>query len=127
MSKGGSVILRIYFSLVAFVTLMMLIFSVSDLINISLKTFVFPAADAPEYTMYCDLQYQTQEQCDLQKANEAQANNVRKQQSAVRDISMLIVSAPLFWLHFRIVYRDWMEELARKRKESEDEPDEKKK
>ena len=34
---------------------------------------------------------------------------IQKQQSAVRDISLLLIAAPLFWLHFRIVYRDWQE------------------
>jgi hypothetical protein len=119
MTKGGSVILRIYFALVAFVTLMMLIFSVSDLINITLKTFVFPAADAPEYLSYCDLSYQTQEQCDTQKTNEQRQAQISKQQSAVRDISLLLVSAPLFWIHWRIVYRDWMAE--RKDKDEKEE------
>jgi hypothetical protein len=114
MSKGGSVILRIYFALVAFVTLMMLIFSVADLINITLKTFVFPAADAPAYVSYCDLSYQTQEQCDQGRANEERQAMVTKQQNAVRDISLLLVSAPLFWLHWRIVYRDWMGERKEK-------------
>ncbi len=109
MTKGGSVILRVYFSLVSFVTLMMLIFSVSDLINISLKTFIFTAADAPEWSTYCD-PIQSEEVCARQQKNENHAAIVRKQQSAVRDIAMLIVSAPLFWIHFRIVYRDWIGE-----------------
>ena len=115
MTKGGSIILRIYFTLVAFVTLMILIFSVSDLVNIVLKTYVFPAADRAEYTTYCDLQYQTQEQCDTQKGNDQEAAMVRKQQSAVRDIALLVVAAPLFWLHWRIVYRDWAGEKDEKK------------
>ena len=110
MTKGGSVILRIYFSLVSFVTLMILVFSVADLINLSLKTFVFPQADAPSYTVYCDPAYQTTQQCETQRANEAKQALVQKQQSATRDLSLLIIAAPLFWMHFRIVYRDWMEE-----------------
>lgn len=118
MTKGGSIILRIYFTLVAFVTLMILVFSVSDLVNVVLKTYVFPAADRPEYATYCDLEYQTQEQCDAQKANDEQAALVRKQQSAVRDISLLVVSAPLFWLHWRVVYRDWMGEKDEKEKKA---------
>jgi len=108
MTKGGSIILRIYFSLVAFVTLMILIFSVSDLINIVLKTYVFTAADRPAYMSYCDLNSQTQEQCDTQKKNDEDMSMVTKQQEAVRDISLLFVAAPLFWLHWRVVYRDLM-------------------
>jgi hypothetical protein len=113
MTKGGSIILRIYFSLVAFVTLMMLIFSVSDLVNITLKTFVFPAADQPAYQVYCDPS-QPKAQCDTQRTQAAQQDLVTKEQNAVRDLSLLLIAAPLFWLHFRIVYRDWMDERSKK-------------
>jgi hypothetical protein len=114
MTKGGSIILRIYFALVSFVTLMMLIFSVSDLVNITLKSFVFKGADGPQFTTYCDLTYQTQAQCDQQRDNATSQAAAEKQQSAVRDISLLLVSAPLFWLHWRFVYRDWMAERGEK-------------
>lgn len=120
MPKGGSIILKIYFSLVSFVTLMMLIFSVSDLINNLLKTYVFTAADDVEWATYCDRimlkenEMETEEQaeirCKEQEAREEKASQVRKQQAMVRDISLLVVSAPLFALHFRIVYRDWKSE-----------------
>jgi hypothetical protein len=115
MSKGGTIILRIYFTLVAFVTLMILIFSVSDLVNTALRTYVFTAADQPAYGTICDLSYQTQEQCDAQKTNETRSALVQKQQSAVRDISLLVVAAPLFWLHWRVVYRDWVGEKEEKK------------
>ncbi len=114
MSKGGSVILRIYFALVSFVTLMILVFAVGDLLNLSLKTWVFPAADAPGWTSVCDLSYQEQTDCDRLAENERRNAMVQKQQSAVRDISMLLVSTPVFWLHFRIVHRDWLAERERK-------------
>ncbi|TAK03946.1 hypothetical protein EPO34_02190 [Patescibacteria group bacterium] len=113
MTKGGSVILRIYFSLVSFVTLMILVFSVSDLVNLTLKTYLFPAADQPSYTVYCDPS-QTAEMCDRQQRDAKEQALVQKQQDAVRDLSLLIVSAPMFWMHFRIVYRDWMEEKNKK-------------
>lgn len=110
MSKGGSVILRIYFALVAFVTLMILVFSTGDLLNIALKTWVFPMADRPSYVSICDkASYPggTEVDCEKIAENERINNMVQKQQSAVRDISLLLIAAPLFWLHFRIVYRDW--------------------
>lgn len=126
MTKGGSIILRIYFALVTFVTLMMLVFSVSDLINIALKTWVFPAADGPEWVSYCEPfmkgnseMMETQEEADVrcarQEEQEKVAAMVRKQQSAVRDIAMLLVAAPLFFLHWRIVYRDWKDEREEKK------------
>lgn len=120
MSKGGSVILRIYFALVSFVTLMMLVFSVSDLINLGLKKYIFTEANKePWSTSYCERQYvkesvlETEEnmkdRCKRQETQEIYAAKIRNQQSLVRDISMLIVSLPLFILHFRIVLRDWKE------------------
>ncbi|GEM_PF-734692 len=126
MTKSGSIILRIYFALIAFVTLMMLIFSVSDLLNITLKTYVFTAADAPEYVSPCfspeplktEAPKTTGDEkahCEDQRKQEEHSALVRKQQNAVRDISMLLVSLPLFWLHWRIVYRDWMEEHEEKK------------
>lgn len=119
-SKGGSVILRIYFALVSFVTLMMLVFSVSDLINIGLKKYIFTEANKESWsTSYCEKQYvkenvletegEMKDRCKRQETQEIYAAKIRNQQSLVRDISMLIVSLPLFILHFRIVLRDWKE------------------
>lgn len=118
ITKGGSIILRIYFALVTFVTLMMLIFSVSDLINIGLRTYVFKGADAPEFATYCSdtvgpnakpVVDGARTDCKFQEERDRKSADVRKQQNAVRDIAMILVSAPLFWLHWRVVYRDWME------------------
>ncbi len=110
MSKGGSVILRIYFALVAFVTLMILVFSTGDLLNLALKTWVFPMADQPSYVSVCDKTAPGgTADCDKIAENERLNNTIQKQQSAVRDISLLLIAAPIFWLHFRIVYRDWQE------------------
>ena len=125
MTKGGSIILRIYFALVTFVTLMMLIFSVSDLLNIGLRTYVFKGADAPEYATYCADPAEPRAKpipdgdvsvnCKIQEERDRKAADTRKQQNAVRDIAMIIVSAPLFWLHWRIVYRDWAGEKDEKK------------
>lgn len=125
MTKGGSVILRIYFALVAFVTLMILIFSTGDLLNIGLKTWVFTAADAPTYVTPCattpvggsgtpptPAEVQT---CQQQQASDAEAALVQKEQDAVRDLSLLIISLPLFIIHFRIVYRDWTDERTERK------------
>jgi len=124
MSQQRSVILRLYFVLVAFVTLMLLIFSISDLINISLKTWIFTAADQPSYVS-CDYlpnlppdEVTTEEQtnkCTEYQKQEIAAEKVRKQKNAIRDISLIIVSLPLFLLHFRIVIQDWRDEHDHKK------------
>lgn len=135
MTKGGSIILRVYFALVSLITLVILIFSVSDAINIGLRTYIFTEADqADVYPAYECQQWrdlpraawpkedttlsnfaqlsdeEKQAFCDRRAQDELKRNRARKQRDAVRDIALLLVSAPLFWLHFRIVYRDWKEE-----------------
>ena len=49
MTKGGSLILRIYFGVVSAVTLFTLMWGSIDLLTIGLKTYVIKAADVPEY------------------------------------------------------------------------------
>lgn len=135
MTKGGSIILRVYFALVSLITLVILIFSVSDAINIGLRTYLFTQADQadiyPTYecqnwkdfptmeipkedTRLTSFSKMTTEEkeayCQRYMEQEIKRNTARKQRDAVRDIALLLVSAPLFWLHFRIVYRDWKEE-----------------
>lgn len=127
MPQQRSVILRLYFVLVAFVTLMLLIFSVSDLVNISLKTWVFPAADQPAYVTSCDrplrvpeggtLKAEQDDKCVEYQEREIAANKIRKQQNAVRDISLIVVALPLFLLHFRIVMQDWRDGHGGRKKE----------
>ncbi|MFH1404826.1 MAG: hypothetical protein ABIH21_01860 [Patescibacteria group bacterium] len=122
MTKGGSIILRIYFALVALITLVIMIISVSDLINIGLRSYIFPKADQAYSYDTCGIQprmptedtknmvVEDEEYCQKMQAKEIERQAAQKQRDAVRDISLLIVSIPLFWLHFRIVYKDWKDE-----------------
>lgn len=118
------VIKSIYFYLVSFVALMMVVFSTADAINIALKTWVFTAADKDMYgypRAVCEVQTPatppnaksvpviSKEDCEKQneenKKNEETNRIARKQQSAVRDLSMILVGIPLFIMHWRIVRR----------------------
>jgi len=49
MTKGSSLILRIYFGVVSAVTLFTLMFGAIDFLTIGLKTYVFTSADVPAY------------------------------------------------------------------------------
>lgn len=112
--------MKIYFALVTFVTLMMLIFSVSSMINIVLKTYIFTAADTLEYSVYC-AEEEAEETCAKREEQEEQRALARKQQEVVRDLSLIIVSAPLFWLHWRVVYNEFSGEKTKKKKEDDEE------
>ena len=118
MTTENPIILRIYFALVSFVTLMILIFSTINLIDISLKTYIFTAADQPEYYMDCNeitpesknggiINPIEQKDCERARQKAIEANVNRKQRDLVKDFSMILVSLPLFLIHFRIVYNDW--------------------
>lgn len=129
MTKGGTLVLRIYFALVAAVTLFTLMYGTIDFLAIGLKTYVFKAADVPAYGLVnCDgpeakYQYgmpvredgtndnltpeETKERCAAANAAQLEQYQREKADSAVRNLALIIVSLPLFLLHFRVVYRDW--------------------
>ena len=135
MTKGSALILRIYFGLVSAVTLFTLMFGTIDFLSTGLKTYIFTAADVPSYgLMNCDsvdAKYQfgvetmpakivtdpattrtltteeTKARCEAANATTMENYRTQKAQDAVRNLALIIVSLPLFTLHFRIVYKDW--------------------
>ena len=127
MTKGSSFILRLYFAVVSAVTLFTLMYGLIDLVTIGLKTYVFTAADVPTYIESCDgaipskpdsaisaSDNETSEEqrvaCEARNATQIENYERQKADSAVRNLALMIVSLPLFLIHFRIVYRDWKED-----------------
>lgn len=136
MTKGSSLILRIYFGVVAAVTLFTLMYGAIDFLTIGLKTYIFTAADVPEYGIAncdsADAKYQygtvpaptkaapdaTRDLTDEELKARCEASNTtalenyksQKANQAVRNLALILVSLPLFVLHFRVVYRDWKNE-----------------
>lgn len=135
MSKGPSIILRIYFAVVAAVTLFTLMYGTIDVLTIGLKTYVFTAADVPTWGLTnCedpnavsaiypgtikadgseedDALTPEEKKARCESANDAAMESYRRENAnnAVRNLALIIVSLPLFLLHFRVVYRDWKAE-----------------
>lgn len=129
MTKGGSLVLRIYFGVVSAVTLFTLMWGAIDLLTIGLKTYVITAADVPDYGLencenpgarYAEPVKATGESettaaeekaaCELRNSDAMDNYARQKASNAVRDMATVLVSLPLFITHFRIVYRDWSEE-----------------
>lgn len=122
-TQPKKVIKSIYFYLVSFVALMMVVFSTADIINIALKTWVFTKADNERYySPPCEPpvypiergakvpapvfdKAACEKQTEENKKNEEANRVARKQQSVVRDLSMILVGIPLFLMHWRIVRR----------------------
>ncbi len=125
MGSKGRIIKSLYFYLVSFVALMMIVWSVANMINIALKTWVFTKADDimyggrmncqtlpapvsdPKATTPVPTKEQTIADCEKQNAEaekQQQENRIaQRQMDIVRDISMIVVGIPLFWVHWRIV------------------------
>jgi hypothetical protein len=131
-TKGSSsFIVRLYFAVVAAVTLFTLMYGVIDFLALGLKTFVFTNADVPTYLENCDspnggyagdtkpvpapgqTAYTDEElktMCESRNATQVENYEREKANSAVRNLALVIVSLPLFLIHFRFVYRDWKED-----------------
>jgi hypothetical protein len=129
MHKASSWILRLYFAVISAVTLITLMYGAIDLLAIGLKSSVFKAADVPDYLEDCSMiplpapatkdytpptQEQTQRDCAARVASSITSYERSKATSAVHDLALIIIAVPLFVLHFRFVYKDWLEEKKQK-------------
>lgn len=112
----GSVIKNIYLYLVSFVALMMIVFSVADLLNTLLKTYIFTQADNYSYPMVACAEKAApgQSAIDPAECERQQEGNIKQQEqsrianrqsSYVRDLSMVVVAIPLFAYHWHIIRR----------------------
>jgi hypothetical protein len=127
MLKGSSFIIKLYFAVVSAVTLFTLMFGLIDFLSLGLKTYIFKAADVPTYIRSCgdidtyppvkeseSVVERTPEQqladCERGQAEDLQNYQNQKANDAVRDFALILVSLPLFLIHFRFVYRDWKKE-----------------
>ncbi len=120
MSKS-QIIKTVYFYLVSLIALMMVVFSTADLINLGLKTWVFPKADQQEYReppckyMISPAPDETDTkeayearlaECEANRMDPEEARVIRNQKAAVRDLSFLFVGIPLFLYHWLIIRRE---------------------
>ncbi len=113
----SSLIKNIYLYLVSFVALMMVVFSVADVVNTVLRTYVFTKADDIYYyatpcagpAVETKTTSSTQADCEKQRetdmAQNKRNNESQKQRDLVRDISFIVVGIPLFIFHWRILRR----------------------
>lgn len=121
VTDGRIAILKnFYFYVVSFVALMMVVFSIANIIGITLKTYVFTKADYGYYSYpvtACDptivdanIKKLSTEECAKSNAEmekrQADERAAQKQRDLVRDISYLVVGVPLFWLHWSYLRRN---------------------
>jgi hypothetical protein len=106
-----TLIKTLYLYLVSFVALMMIIFSVSDIISLGLRTYIFTKADADYYAPSCvdsPLQPGSGVPCPSKEQAKKESEDrlvAQRQRDAVKDISFLVVAIPLFVCHWRLARR----------------------
>lgn len=116
-SNKSGLIKSIYFYLVSLISLMMVVFSTADLVNLGLKTWVFTKADRADYYIQpCAVPPMPKgtdapnvdQMVVCEQNNKQQAENyaAQKQRDAVRDIAFILVGIPLFAYHWRTLRRE---------------------
>ncbi len=121
---------QIYFYAATLIFLIMSVIAAISLLNLGLKTYVFTKADRPynscDQGPYAapapmkkppaapgDTTQMTAEELAAQKArcekDLKDQQDSQRQRDLVQYLSMLIVAAPLFWLHFKWVQKEWEE------------------
>jgi len=124
---------QIYFYAATLIFLIMSVVALISLLNLGLKTYVFTKADmaydscasvpmaAPAPVEKGQPAAPTADELARQKAdcekNQADQRDAQRQNQLVQYLSMLIVAAPLFWLHFKWVQKERETELAMAKEE----------
>jgi len=113
----SSIIKNIYFYTVSLIALMMIAFSVADLVNLGLKTWVFTKADdANYYIQPCPVppmppgtdapNVDYMKNCEANNRQQKENYEAQKQRDAVRDLAFIVVGLPLFAYHWRTIRKE---------------------
>ncbi|MBU6447278.1 hypothetical protein KGQ24_00350 [Patescibacteria group bacterium] len=106
---------KVYLYLVSLISLVMVIFAATMLINMGLKAWIFKAADYyPAYPVTCiqtpdsTSADKTQACPDQQQQDEYQkaANKSTKERQAAQSIALLIVALPVFIYHWKLARKE---------------------
>ena len=123
-----NIIRQIYFYAATLIFLIMSVIAMISLLNLGMKTYIFPKADmaynscdtafmrpAPVSVNGGEAKSPTDEELGRQKSecekNAADQRDAQRQNSLAQYIAMLIVSAPLFIIHFKWVQKERETEL----------------
>lgn len=104
---------KVYLYLVSLISLVILVIATIMLINLAIRTWVFPNADM-NYFGYCTSVVestpegktvsQPRECTDEQYARDMR--NAQKQQDAAQALAMIIVAAPVFYYHWKLARKE---------------------
>lgn len=107
---------KIYLYLVSLVSLFIVVFGAISLLNMGLKTWVFTKADKDFYAYpMCPTEVAPDPsgksvayKCDEaeQQKRAEDSREAQKQRDAANSLAMIIVGAPVFYFHWRLVRKD---------------------
>ncbi|HAG27350.1 TPA: hypothetical protein DCG61_01035 [Patescibacteria group bacterium] len=105
---------KVYLYLVSLISLVILVIASIILINLALKTWVFPKADMNYYTAYCpsiverapdgEEISQPRECTDEQYAKDQRS--AQKQRDASQALAMILVASPVFYYHWKLARKE---------------------
>lgn len=110
-----------YLAIVSIIGLVMTTVATAQLIDAGLKTWVFQAADIPEWLEDCTLAHDRPiiaedketmtaeelfEACQERRTQQIANYQVEKARDAVQNLSIFIVGLPLFLVHFRFFLKE---------------------
>lgn len=105
---------KVYLYLVSLISLIIMVIAGIMLINLVLKTYVFPKADDNYYMGYCptiaektpegEVIEQPRECTDDQYAKDQRAS--QKQRDASQAVAMIVIAAPVFFYHWKLARKE---------------------
>lgn len=119
--QAKNIIRNVYLYLVSAVTLFMIMFAMVSLVNLGLRTWIFPKADSYDYPTKFPQEYCTpdkdgkqvcpsaEELVKLKAQDEARQEEQRtqtRQRELLSNISMLLVAVPLFTYHWMTIRKE---------------------
>jgi hypothetical protein len=105
---------KAYLYLVSVISLVIWVIGAIMLLNMALKTWVFPKADQDFYSYPCVAKYNpdgSQTQCTpeeeaRQKKQSDENRSAQKQRDAAQALAMIIVAAPVWYGHWRLAKKE---------------------
>ena len=103
---------KAYLYLVSVISLVIAVVGAIMLINMALKTWVFPKADQNYYSYPCPTASNIksadcdQALLDQQRKLDEQNRSSQKQRDAAQALAMIIVATPVWWFHWRLARKE---------------------
>jgi hypothetical protein len=131
MKAISEILFRVYLALVSLVTVFILLVSSGILLDHGLRAYVFPKADAPDYWRQCSwedpyfefgpeeektelTEEERKDRCDRINEQELENYKVQQARSSVSALSYLLISLPIFLVHFLAFYKDAKKSRSKK-------------